>query len=114
MSIADAILTQIQQAGQPRTITSKETVTAKEPIDIGGLGLLLYMLMEGMKKGPVQAPIVGEMPGSFGQLQGMGDIMPSFGAPASPAGQAFGGMDPMQMIMQLIQGAPRAPGLGGF
>jgi len=55
----------------------------------------------------------GMFPGS--DLMGMGNLMPSFGAPgAAPAGQAFGGMDPMQMIMQLMQGAPRAPGLGGF
>lgn len=122
MSIADAILTQIQQAGQPRTIKSTETVTGKEPVDIGSLGLLLYMLMEGMGKGagaPLGGPESGGMfPGAG--LMGMGNLTPSFGAPAGPAigpasaGQGFGGMDPMQMIMQLIQGAPRAPGLGGF
>ena len=114
MSIADAILTQIQQAGQPRTIKSTETVTGKEPIDIGGLGMLLFMLMQGMGKGggaPLGGPEAGGIfPGAG--LQGMGNLMPSFGAPAQA--QGVGGMDPMQMIMQLIQGAPRAPGLGGF
>ncbi len=115
MAIADAILTQIQQAGQPRTIKSTETVTGKEPVDIGGLGLLLYMLLQGMGKGagaPLGGPEAGGMfPGS--DLMGMGNIMPSFGAPAvaAPAGGGFGGMDPMQMIMSLMQGAP---GVGGF
>ncbi len=117
MSIADAILTQIQQAGQPRTIKSTETVTGKEPVDIGGLGLLLYMLLQGMGKGggaPLGGPEAGGVfPGS--DLMGMGNIMPSFGAPApaAPAGGGFGGMDPMQMIMQLIN-LPRSPGLGGL
>ncbi len=111
MSIADAILTQIQQAGQPRTIKSTETVTGKEPVDIGGLGLLLYMLLQGMGKGagaPLGGPEAGGVfPGS--DLMGMGNIMPSFGAPTQA--QGFGGMDPMQMIMSLMQGAP---GVGGF
>jgi len=118
MAIADAILRQIEQAGQPRTIKSTETVTGKEPIDIGGLGMLLFMLMQGMGKGagaPLGGPEAGGVfPGA--ELMGMGNLMPSFGAPAAApsAGGGFGGMDPMQMIMQLIQGAPRAPGLGGF
>ena len=120
MSIADAILTQIQQAGQPRTVKSTETVTGKEPIDIGGLGMLLYMLME-MQKGtqipgaPMGGPEAGGMfPGAG--LMGMGNLMPSFGAPAAApsAGGGFGGMDPMQLIMSILGGAPRAPGLGGF
>ena len=115
MSIADAILTQIQQAGQPRTIKSTETVTGKEPVDIGSLGLLLYMLMQGMGGQPPGAPLGGPEAGSMfpgAGLQGMENLMPSLGAPTQA--QGFGGMDPMQMIMQLIQGAPRAPGLGGF
>ena len=112
MSIADAILNQIQQAGQPRTIKSTETVTGKEPIDIGGLGMLLFMLMQGMGKGAPGAPLGGPEAGGIfpgAGLQGMENLMPSFGAPTQA--QGFGGMDPMQMIMQLIQGAP---GLGGF
>jgi len=116
MSIADAILTQIQQAGQPRTIKSSETVTGKEPVDIGGLGLLLYIMMEMQKKTPT-APMGGEA-SPFGGLMGMGmgDLMPSFGAPgATPsAGQGFGGMDPMQLIMSILGGASGAPGSGGF
>jgi hypothetical protein len=112
MSIADAILTQIRQAGQPRTVTSTETVTGKEPVDIGGLGLLLYMLMEMQPKGPNEPPMVGE--GSpFGQLRGMDNLMPSFGAAAPSAGLGFGGMDPMQLITAIL-GATRSPGLGGF
>jgi len=119
MSIADAILTQIQQAGQPRTIKSTETVTGKEPIDIGSLGMLLFMLMQGMGKGPggpLGGPGAGGMfPGS--ELMGMGNLMPGFGAPAAApaAGGGFGGMDPMQLIMSILQGAPGgAPGVGGF
>ena len=116
MAIADAILTQIQQAGQPRTIKSTETVTGKEPVDIGSLGLLLYMLMQGMGPGgPVGEPEAGGIfPG--GGLQGMENLMPSFGAPAAApsAGGGFGGMDPMQLIMSILGGAPRATGLGGF
>lgn len=124
MSIADAILTQIQQAGQPRTVKSTETVTGKEPVDIGSLGLLLYMLMQGMGKGGAGGPLGGPeaggvFPGS--ELMGMGNLMPSFGAPAGPAmgapsaGGGFGGMDPMQMIMMLLRGASGgAPGVGGF
>lgn len=118
MAIADAILNQIQQAGQPRTVRSTETVTGKEPVDIGGLGLLLYMLMQGMGGGggaPLGGPEAGGMfPGS--DLMGMGNLMPSFGAPSpSPvsAGQNFGGMDPMQLIMSLIN-LPRGPSVGGF
>lgn len=116
MGIADAILTQIQQAGQPRTIKSTETVTGKEPIDIGSLGLLLYMLMEGMGGKPPTQPLGGGV-SPFGGLQGMGNLMPSFGMPAGApsAGQGFSGMDPMQLIMSILGGAPRAaPGLGGF
>lgn len=117
MSIADAILTQIRQAGQPRTITQKETVTGKEPIDIGGLGLLLYMMME-MQKGmklPTE-PAGGVIPpsGPMAGLQGMGG-MPSFGAPAQA--QGFGAMDPMQLIMAILGGGGAAGGglgLGGF
>lgn len=118
MSIADAILTQIRQAGQPRTVKSTETVTGKEPIDIGGLGLLLYMLMQGMGKGggaPLGGPEAGGIfPGSG--LMGMGNLMPGLGAPAATpsAGQGFGAMDPMQLIMSILGGAPRAPNLGGF
>lgn len=118
MAIADAILRQIQSAGQPRTVKSTETVTGKEPIDLGGLGLLLYMLMQGMGKGPNEPPMVAEG-NPFGGLQGMENLMPSFGAPAGPAmgapsaGQNFGGMDPMQLIMSLIN-LPRSQGVGGF
>lgn len=123
MAIADAILRQIQQAGQPRTVKSTETVTGKEPVDIGGLGLLLYMLLQGMGGKTPGAPLGGPeaggvFPGS--ELMGMGNLMPSFGAPAGPpmgpapsAGQNFGGMDPMQLIMSLIN-LPRSPGVGGF
>jgi len=117
MGIADAILTQIQQAGQPRTIKSTETVTGKEPIDIGSLGLLLYMLMEGMGKGaggPLGGPEAGGIfPGAG--LQGMGNLMPSFGTPsATPsAGLGFGGMAPMQLIKSMLSGAG-TPGVGGF
>ena len=107
MSIADAILRQIQQAGQPRTIKSTETVTGKEPIDIGGLGLLLYIMMEMQKKtptGPMGGPVAGGIfPGS--ELMGLG-------APAQA--QGFGGMDPMQMIMSIMGGTPTMPGLGGL
>lgn len=99
MSIADAILTQIRQAGQPRTIKSTETVTGKEPVDIGGMGLLLYMLLEmGKGKG---APGVG--PGPVGGLMGMGDLgKPGYSPPLT--GQGFGGMDPMQLIMAILGG----------
>jgi len=114
MAIADAILRQIQQAGQPRTVTQTETVTGKEPIDIGGLGLLLYMLMEMQKGGMPTAPSGEVIPpsGPMAGLQGMGG-MPSFGAPAQA--QGFGGMDPMQLIMAILKGTG-APGvgLGGF
>lgn len=114
MSIADAILRQIQQAGQPRTVTQTETVTGKEPVDIGSLGLLLYMLLQSQQKGLPTEPVGGQV-SPFGGLQGMESLMPSFGAPAgAPSmGQGFGAMDPMQLIMKLI-GAPRSPGLGGF
>jgi len=118
MAIADAILRQIQQAGQPRTVMQTETVTGKEPIDIGGLGMLLFMLMQGMGGKTPGAPLGGpEAGGVFpgAGLMGMGNLMPSFGAPAATpsAGQGFGGMDPMQMIMSLIN-LPRSPGVGGF
>jgi len=119
MGIADAIITQIQQAGQPRTIKSTETVTGKEPIDIGGLGLLLYMLLQGMGK---KGPQIGEtaLPGA---REFLGGTMPTMGlAPSTfPASQAqsFGGMDPMQLIKLILSGAGAgagagAPGVGGF
>lgn len=119
MGIADAIITQIEQAGQPRTIKSTETVTGKESIDIGGLGLLLYMLMQGMGKGP-GGPLGGPEAGGIfpgAGLQDMGNLMPSFGAPgvAPSAGGGLGSMDPMQLIKLILSGAGAgAPGVGGF
>lgn len=115
MGIADAILTQIQQAGQPRTVTQKETVTAKEPIDIGGLGLLLYMLME-MQAGQPQTQLgVTGLPAAGAMGAGIPGLAPGAftSSPFQAAGQGYGAMDPMQLIMSIFGGAAGAPGMGG-
>lgn len=116
MSIADAILTQIQQAGQPRTVKSTETLTAKEPIDIGGLGLLLYMLLEMNKKQQQVPGVTGPLPslatpaGSVSPLTGLQGM----GAGGVAGGLGFGAMDPMQLILKLFGASSRAPGMGGY
>jgi len=127
MSIADAILNQIQQAGQPRVTKQRETVTAKEPVNIGGMGLLLYMLLEMMGEGPPTEPLGGGVPISgAGELRGMENIAPSGvtspgpvvspspgPASAAPPGRSYGGMDPMQLLMSILR-ASGSPGLRRF
>jgi len=109
MSIADAILTQIRQAGQPRTIRATETITGKEPIDIGGLGLLLYMLMQMQQPGAKlgTTPLPGAR--TFGGADVLGQAPASFGPSASPVAQGFGGMDPSQLMAAIL-----SAGGGGF
>jgi len=93
--IAEAILNQIRQAGQPRVV--KETITTKgdEPLNLPGLGLLLYMMMTGQKT-PTQ-PLV-ELPGMYQspQLMGMESLAP-FGTQ---------GMNPSEILSFLTGGMP--------
>lgn len=100
--IAEQILEQIERAGQPRTITQKTTTTGREPFDIGGLGLLIYMLMsqgEGAGTEVGGEPIPGiyptEMPASFQPPGGF----------AGGAGQTqIGGMNPLAFLQMMIGG----------
>lgn len=54
-SIADLIFNQMQTAGKPRTTTQQttgtQTLKQQSPLDIGSLGLLLYLILSGNKSG---------------------------------------------------------------
>jgi len=99
-SIADLIYSQMQTAGKPRTVTTTAT-QPNEPLDLGSLGLLLYMLLQNQKKtgattgGPDFASLI---PSAMG---GIGPGSPAIG-PSSVSGA--GGMDPMSLMMAILGG----------
>lgn len=115
MALADAILRQIQTAGQPKKYVTETVQTSKEPLDVGGLGLTLALLMMGMQNKPeIQTDLgVTPTPPATGFL---GGTMPTMGqAPSAfpaPQAQNFGMMDPAQLL-QMIMGASGGGG-GGF
>jgi len=103
-SIADLIYSQMAQAGKPRTTTQQSTGTTtgtqtlkqNSPLDLGSLGLLLYLMLSGKNKtsiGTTPAPagintssLINQVPGTMSQL------------------------NPLQLILSLLGGAG---GLGG-
>ena len=97
-SIADLIYSQMQTAGKPRTVTTTAT-QPNEPLDLGSLGLLLYMLLQGQKKSAATAAagpnVASLIPSAMGGV----------GAGASGMGSATaGGMDPMSLMMAILGG----------
>ncbi len=64
--IAESLLKQVGQAGQPRIAKSTTTTTGKEAPNIGMLGLLLAMLLEGEQATPPAIP-----PEAFGPTGGL-------------------------------------------
>ena len=101
--IAESLIGQVQQAGQPRIAKSTTTMTGKEAPNIGMMGLLLAMLLEGEEKnippatdpsalGPtggfMPTEMLGETPTSASGLN-VADVLSqapgSFGTPAPPS-----------------------------
>lgn len=76
-SLASLIFNQMMRAGQPRTVTrTVETMTPREPIDIGSLGLLIYFLLEENKRKKAQIPQAEE-----GEPLWYPSMTPSLGMP---------------------------------
>lgn len=99
-SIADLIYSQMQTAGKPRTTTQTSTGTStlqqKSPLDLGSLGLLLYMMLSGQNKtsiGTTPTPSGIDLTRLIGQ------------APGTMTSQ-----DPISLILSLLGGTG---GLGG-
>ena len=119
--IAEAILRQIRRAGQPYVIKEKTTMpTEEEPLNLPGLGLLLYMMMTQDKgtKIPGAYPPTG-----FGGL----DISSFFGGgqPPGPIGtgtrgfgdiglSGLGSMSPVDILNLVTSGMGGAGGVGGW
>ena len=100
-SIADAIFSQMRQAGQPRTTTTTGTAdttqTSNEPIDMGQLGLLLYFLLNKNKT------TITPMPGISPIVPPARDVsgLPST-APASMSDQSYSQLNPIQILLSLF------------
>lgn len=88
--IAESLVGQIQQAGQPRIAKSTTTVTGKEAPNIGMLGLLLALMLEGEKTKELEPAIP---PDAFGPVGGT--ITPT-DTPLLPPG------NPLESIMGLL------------
>ena len=112
-SIADLIYNQMMTAGKPRTTTQTSTGTStlkqQSPLDIGSLGLLLYLILSGQNKtspglGSASSPAALQ---SFiqGPMSSIGTLPASSYSPAS-----WGQANPLQLILSLLGGTG---GLGG-
>jgi len=111
-SIADLIYSQMAQAGKPRTTTQQttgtttgtSTLSAKSPLDLGSLGLLLYMMLSGGNK----------TPGGLGAASSPAALQQSIQGPRgnyTPLNSAFSGnQNPLALILSLLGGMG---GLGG-
>ena len=105
-SIADLIMNQMAQAGKPRTTTS--TITApNEPLDLGSLGLLLFMLLQQNKAGA--AGQQGPSDFALSQLTPQLPTLPQPGLATggTPSSFATGQMNPMQLMMAILGGLPK-------
>jgi hypothetical protein len=103
-SIADLIFSQMQTAGKPRTTTQQttgtQTLKQQSPLDVGSLGLLLYLMLSGGKKNALGSTLPEGL-----QPQGpMGGY-----TPVTSAGQ----QNPLALIMSLLGGMGGMAGLGG-
>jgi hypothetical protein len=108
-SIADLIYNQMATAGKPRTTTQQttgtttgtSTLSAKSPLDLGSLGLLLYLMLSGRNKTKLQetptppgvdmTSLIGQAPGTMSQQQ-----------------------NPLELLMSLFGGMGGIGGAGGL
>jgi hypothetical protein len=103
-SIADLIFSQMQTAGKPRTTTQQttgtQTLKQQSPLDVGSLGLLLYLMLSGQKKtslGTTAAPAATNLTSLIGQ------------APGTMTSQ-----DPISLIMSMLGGMGSLGGSSGL
>lgn len=102
--IADLIYEQMARAGQPRTVTQTGTVEQKSPLDLGSLGMLLYMMLsQGKNKesiGTTPAPAGLDM----SRISGL----------APGAMQSASYQNPIDLILKLFGGMGGIGGAGGL
>ena len=98
--IAESLISQIQQAGQPRIAKSTTTTTGEEAPNLAMLGFMLAMLLEGEKTKNIEPAI------PFGAFEPVGGFMPTetIGETPLPAPS-----NPMETIMEVL-GATGATG----
>ena len=109
--IAQSLVSQIQQAGQPRIAKSTTTITGEEAPNIGMMGLLLAMLLEGEKTKDISPAIPPEsfMPtGGFMPTETMAETpLPAPSNPMQAIQDTLGATTPTATPPQSdIPGAP--------
>lgn len=102
-NIADLIYSQMAQAGKPRTTTQRTTGTVKAtenaPLDLGSLGLLLYLMLSGNKSnnalGAASSPTSLQ---SFirGPMSSTGTLPTAYGSAAQ--------QNPIALLLSLLGG----------
>lgn len=99
-TIADLIYNQMQTAGKPRTTTQRTTgttsATENAPLDLGSLGLLLYMMLSGRNKtsiGTTATPAATNLSSIIGSAPGT--------MQSTPYGSA-GQQNPLALLMSLL------------
>ena len=89
INIAQSILSQMAMAGKPRTIT--ETTTAKEPLDLASLGMLLYFILQGEK-------------GNIPLTEQIAPPAPMMGFQGLPTGIPTGQINPSDLLKMILGG----------